>query len=84
MGRNMFADYVGDEGYGWHVIETSQGRLVRRGGGLPEFESSMRWYIDRDVVIIFAINNHIGLRLPVAEGIEQILFENRATSDLDQ
>ena len=78
--EKMFTAYVGDEGYGWHVIETSQGRLVRRGGGLPEFESSLRWYLDKDVIIIFAINNHIGFRVPVAKGIEQILFEKQATS----
>ncbi len=72
--ERMFSAYVGDEGYGWHVLETEHGRLVRRGGGLPEFESSLRWYVDEDVVIALAINNHIGLRVPIAEGIERIVF----------
>lgn len=70
----MFTPHVGDEGYGWHVLETDRGRLVRRGGGLPGYESSLRWYLGEEVVIIFAINNHLGLRVPVAEGIESIVF----------
>jgi hypothetical protein len=72
----MSTAYVGDEGYGWHVVETGQGRLLRRGGGLQEFESSLRWYVDKDIVIAFAINNHLGLRVPIAEGIEGIVFGN--------
>ena len=70
-----FTAYVGDEGYGWHVIETKHGRLVRRGGGLPDFESSLRWYIDEDLVIIVLINNHIGFRVPVAQGLERIVLD---------
>jgi CubicO group peptidase (beta-lactamase class C family) len=70
----MFTAYVGDEGYGWHVIDSEYGRLVRRGGGLPGFESSIRWYMDHDVVIVLAINNHLRLRLPVVHGLEEIIF----------
>lgn len=75
----MFTAYVGDEGYGWHVIDTRYGRLVRRGGGLPDFESSLRWYIDRDVVIIAVFNNRLRLRLPVVIGIEDIVFADEET-----
>ena len=74
-----FTAYVGDEGYGWHVIETNHGRLVRRGGGLPGFESSLRWYIDKDVVIIILINNHVGFRVPVVEGLEDIVLDQAVT-----
>jgi len=72
--EKMFTAYVGDEGYGWHVVDTEFGRLLRRGGGLPEFESSLRWYIDEDLVIVVLINNHIGFRLPVVQGLEKIAF----------
>lgn len=70
----MFTAYVGDEGYGWHVIDTEHGRLLRRGGGLPDFESSLRWYQDEDLVIIVLINNHLGFRVPIVEGLEGIAF----------
>jgi len=70
----MFTAWVGDEGYGWHVIDTDHGRLFRRGGGLPDFESSLRWYADSDVVIVALLNNHIGFRLPVVEGLEDVVF----------
>ena len=77
----MFTAYVGDEGYGWHEVETKYGRLVRRGGGLPDFESSVRWYIDADLVIIVLINNHIGFRVPVVQGLERIVL-GRAKNEL--
>ena len=70
----MFTAYVGDEGYGWHVIDTEHGRLLRRGGGLLDFESSLRWYQDEDLVIIVLINNHLGLRVPIVQGLEDIAF----------
>lgn len=70
----MFQAYVGSEGYSWHVIENStRGRLVRRGSATPGFESSVRWYLDTDLVIIFAINSNIGFRIQVARGIADIL-----------
>ena len=72
--RKMFTAYVGDEGYGWHVNDTEHGRLMRRGGGLPNFESSLRWYPDEDLVIVVLINNHLGLRVPTVRGLEDILF----------
>ena len=73
----MFTAYVGDEGYGWHVIDGEHGRLLRRGGGLPDFESSVRWYRDEDLVIIVLINNHLGFRVPVVEGLERIALGRR-------
>ena len=72
--NKMFTAYVRDEGYGWHVIDTEHGRLLRRGGGLPDFESSLRWYQDEELVIVVLINNHLGLRVPIVEGLEGIAF----------
>jgi CubicO group peptidase (beta-lactamase class C family) len=72
--KKMFTAWVGDEGYGWHVIETDHGTLYRRGGGQPGFESSLRWYVDEDVVMAFTINNHLRLRVPLAEGVESIVL----------
>jgi len=72
--REIFSAHVGTEGYSWHVIDNStRGRLVRRGGSLPGFESSVRWYQDADLVIIFAINSNMGFRIKVARGIDDIL-----------
>jgi len=79
--ERMFTAHVGDEGYGWHVIDAEHGRLFRRGGGLPGFESSLRWYEDKDVVIIVLINNHLRLRLPVVLGIENIVFGRAKNSE---
>lgn len=74
----MFTAYIGDEGYGWHVAKTARGgTLVNRGGGLPAFESELRWYIDDKVVVAFTINNHLGLRVPILKGIEQTLWASK-------
>lgn len=75
--KKMFTAYANDdEGYGWHVGKTARGGLlVNRGGGLPAFESELRWYVDEKTVVIFTINNHIGFRVPVIKGIEQIVWK---------
>lgn len=73
--KKMFTAYVGDEGYGWHVKKTERGgTMVNRGGGLPAFESELRWYVDDGVIVIFTINNHLGFRGPILKGIEQRLW----------
>ena len=72
--EEMFTAYIGNEGYSWHVIDDStRGSLVRRGGEVPGFESSLRWYRDRNLVIIFAVNSNVGHRIPVARGIADVL-----------
>jgi hypothetical protein len=72
--RETFSSHIGTEGYSWHVIDNStRGRLVRRGGMLPGFENSLRWYRDADLVILFTINSNMGFRIQVARGIEDIL-----------
>ena len=73
--KKMLTAYVGDEGYGWHIVKTARGTtLARKGGGRPEFESEARWYLDEDVVVLFTINNHMGFRVPISEGIERIIW----------
>ena len=72
--EEMFTAYIGTEGYSWHIIgDSTRGRLVRRGGEVPGFESSLRWYRDRDLVIIFTVNSNIGHRIAVARGIADVL-----------
>lgn len=74
-GKKMLTAYVRDEGYGWHVMKTARGTtLARKGGGRPEFESEARWYLDEDVVVLYTINNHIGFRVPIYQGIERIIW----------
>jgi len=74
--KKMFTAYVGDEGYGWHVNKTERGGMVvNRGGGLPEFESELRWYIEDEVFVAFTINNHLRFRLPVINAIEQEIWK---------
>lgn len=71
----MFTAYVGDQGYGWHVDTTDDGAPRRwKGGGLPMYESQVAWYPDRELVIVFAINNHFGWRVPLWSAVEKILF----------
>ncbi len=76
--EQMLTAHVGNEGYAWHVVDSTDGPLVRRGGGLPGFESSLRWYRADDLVIIFVLNNELGLRIPVARGIDRIVKEHAA------
>jgi CubicO group peptidase (beta-lactamase class C family) len=72
--EEMFTAYIGTEGYSWHIIDDStRGSLVRRGGEVAGFESSMRWYRDSDLVIVFAVNSNIGHRIQVARGIANVL-----------
>jgi CubicO group peptidase (beta-lactamase class C family) len=74
--KKMFTAYAhGDEGYGWHVVKTVRGTtMVHRGGGRPDFESELQWYIDENTVIIFTINNDLNLRRRVAPAISQVIW----------
>lgn len=73
--KKMLTAHFGDEGYSWHVLKTARGTtLARKGGGRPDFESEARWYLDEDVVVLYTINNHMGFRIPVYEGIERIMW----------
>lgn len=76
--KKMLTAYVGDEAYGWHVTRTSRRTaLARKGGGRPDFESEVRWYVDEDVVVLLTFNNHLGFRVPAAEGIEKIIWDKK-------
>ncbi len=57
----MFTPYVDvlptmKYGYGWHIGELSNRRVVERGGRLNAFGTSIVRFIDDDVVIIFLCN----------------------------
>ena len=74
--KKMFTAYAHvDEGYGWHVVKTVRGTtMVHRGGGMPDFESQVQWYIDESTVIIFTVNNDLNFRRRVAPAIEQAIW----------
>jgi CubicO group peptidase (beta-lactamase class C family) len=74
--KKMFTAYAHvDEGYGWHVMKTVRGTtLVRRGGGMPNFESEVQWYIDEKIVVIFTVNMDLNFRRRVAPAIEQAIW----------
>jgi CubicO group peptidase (beta-lactamase class C family) len=75
--KKMFTAYAHvNEGYGWHVLKTVRGTtMVRRGGGRPDFESEVQWYIDENTVIIFTVNNDLNFRRRVAPAIEQAIWQ---------
>ena len=74
--KKMFTAYAHvNEGYGWHIDKTARNTmLVRRGGGRPDFESEVQWYIDENTAIIFTINNDLNFRRRVAPAIEQAIW----------
>jgi CubicO group peptidase (beta-lactamase class C family) len=74
--EKMFTAYANEtEGYGWHVRKTPRNtQMVRRGGGRPDFESEVQWYIEENVVIIFTVNNDLNLRRRIAPAIEQTIW----------
>jgi CubicO group peptidase (beta-lactamase class C family) len=74
--KKMFTVYAhNNEGYGWHINKTARNTMmVRRGGGRPDFESEVQWYIDENTVIIFTVNNDLNFRRRVAPAIEQAIW----------
>lgn len=75
--KKMFTVYAHkDEGYGWHVAKTERNTtFVRRGGGMPNFESELQWYIDENTVVIFTVNNDLNFRRVVAPAIVQTIWK---------
>jgi len=75
--KKMFTAYAHvDEGYGWHVAKTARNTtFVRRGGGRPDFESELQWYIDENTVVIFTVNNDLNFRWVVAPAIVQAIWK---------
>lgn len=74
--KKMFTAYAHvNEGYGWHVDKTGRNTtMVRRGGGRPDFESEVQWYIDENVVVIFTVNMDLDFRRRIAPAIEQAIW----------
>lgn len=72
----MFTAYAHvDEGYGWHVMKTVRGTtVIRRGGGMPNFESEVQWYTDENTIIIFTVNMVLDFRRRIAPAIEHAIW----------
>lgn len=71
----MFMEQMPGESLGFHVnYKPGIGKILARGGGLPHFESQIVWYLDQNIKLIFLINNHLGRRRPIWDGIEEIIF----------
>ncbi|MBL4624550.1 MAG: beta-lactamase family protein [Flavobacteriales bacterium] len=74
--QKMYAEQIEGEAYGFHVLNKPDiGKVLARGGGLPQFESQIAWYKEKNVKVILLINNRLRLRQPVWYGIEEILFK---------
>ena len=75
--KKMFTAYVYDnEGYGWHFVKTVRNTtMVRRGGGRPDFESELQWYVDENTVMIFTVNNDLNFRRVIAPAIVQTIWK---------
>lgn len=74
--KKMFTAYTNQtEGYGWHVTKTTRNTMmVRRGGGRPDFESELQWYLDEDTVIVFTVNNDLNFRRRIAPVLEAAIW----------
>jgi CubicO group peptidase (beta-lactamase class C family) len=74
--KKMFTAYAHvDEGYGWHVTKTARNTtMVHRGGGRPDFESQVQWYIDENTVVIFTVNNDLNFRRRIVPAITQTIW----------
>jgi CubicO group peptidase (beta-lactamase class C family) len=74
--KKMFTAYAHvDEGYGWHVTKTARNTtMVHRGGGMPDFESQVQWYIDENTVVIFTVNNDLNFRRRIVPAITQTIW----------
>ncbi|MCF7807824.1 MAG: hypothetical protein K9N38_04805 [Candidatus Marinimicrobia bacterium] len=75
--QKMSTEQIEGEAYGFHVLQKpNSGKVLARGGGLPHFESQIAWYMDKNIMLIFTINNRLRLRQHVWDGIEDILIKN--------
>ncbi len=75
--QKMYFEQMAGEAYGFHVLDKPAiGKLLARGGGLPNFESQIAWYKEKNVKIIILINNRLKKRQPIWDGIEKIVFNN--------
>ncbi len=73
--QKMYFEQMVGEAYGFHVLDKPDiGKVLARGGGLPNFESQIAWYKEKNVKVIILINNRLKTRQPIWDGIEKILF----------
>ncbi|WP_160114717.1 serine hydrolase [Aquimarina sp. AU474] len=73
--QKMYFEQIKGEAYGFHVINKPNiGKVLARGGGLPNFESQIAWYKEQNIKVIILINNHLRTRQSIWDGIEKILF----------
>jgi len=86
--RKMFSSQVPtndrgvDYGYGWQVAKDRDGKKVISHGGshFDGFNASVRWDVDRDVIVIIISNRIFGRLLPLASvepAFNSIIFRNR-------
>lgn len=68
--------HIRDQGYGVHVDEIEGSLRIWKGGGAPNYETQMAWYPDDDTIVVIAMNDHVGWRVPVWSAIEGLLFNN--------
>lgn len=72
----MYFEQMEGEAYGFHVLNKPNiGKVLARGGGLPNFESQVAWYKDRNIKVIILINNRLKKRQPVWDAIEKKIFD---------
>jgi CubicO group peptidase (beta-lactamase class C family) len=74
--KRMLTAHIRDQGYGLHVDEIEGRRRIWKGGGAPNYETQMAWYPDDDTIVVIAMNDHVGWRVPVWSAIEDLLFKN--------
>jgi CubicO group peptidase (beta-lactamase class C family) len=43
-------------GYGWNVVDTPRGRIIAHAGDIGGWNADCRYYVDRDLVVIFTSN----------------------------
>lgn len=73
--HKMYFEQMEGEAYGFHVLSKLDiGKVLARGGGLPNFESQIAWYKKKNIKVIILINNRLKTRQPIWDGIEEILF----------
>ena len=72
--QRMMTAHVEDQGYGWHIDEVDGHRRSWKGGGAPMYEYQVAWYPDDGYVIVIAMNDHAGWRVPIWSAIERNLL----------
>ena len=76
--KKLFTPFLNDYAYGWDVLKTERGTLIKHDGGSDLGNAAeVRWYADQDVIIVIFCNQDGGTVLflnGVNEKIETIVF----------